>query len=167
MVSIFKIDLNVKKWLGVTVGGTLFYGTLCPLHLFASSSFCSSSMIWVSLVWRVLLRVATFRPRLSASLAWPVRSAPTSASLSFSFSCNRRQISLTGELRDSGPNHFESRYLPVPTVPIGRVADPDLFGRIRIWNIFTGSGSYRYFGNVKLYKQGKNILKIVGLHICR
>ena len=35
-----------------------------------------------------------------------------------------------------------------------RVADPDLFGRIRI--IFAGSGSYRYFGYVKLYKQGKN-----------
>ena len=41
--------------------------------------------------------------------------------------------------------------------------DPDLLGRIR--KIFTGSGSYRYFGNVKLYKQGKNILKIELLHI--
>ena len=38
-----------------------------------------------------------------------------------------------------------------------RVADPDpnLSGRIRIRKIFTGSGSYQYFGNVKLYKQGK------------
>ena len=33
--------------------------------------------------------------------------------------------------------------------------------------IFTESGSYRYFGNVKLYKQGKNILKIELLHIFR
>ena len=54
-----------------------------------------------------------------------------------------------------------------------RVADPDpnpdpvLFGRIRIRKIFTGSGSYRYFGNVKLYKQGKNILKIEVSHIFR
>jgi len=49
-----------------------------------------------------------------------------------------------------------------------RVADPDpnLFGRIQIWEIFNGSG-YRYFGNVKLYKQGKNILKIEVLHIFR
>jgi len=30
-----------------------------------------------------------------------------------------------------------------------------------------GSGSYRFFGNVKLYKQGKNILKIEVLHIFR
>jgi len=46
-------------------------------------------------------------------------------------------------------------YLLIPA----RVADPDLFGRIRsrIRKIFTGagSGSYRYFGNVKLYKQEK------------
>ena len=37
-------------------------------------------------------------------------------------------------------------------------SDSDLFGRIRSRKIFTGSGSvsgsYRYFGNVKLYKQG-------------
>ena len=33
--------------------------------------------------------------------------------------------------------------------------------------MFTGSGSYRYFGNKKLYKQGKNILKIEVLHIFR
>ena len=46
-------------------------------------------------------------------------------------------------------------------------SDPDLFGRIRIWKIFTGSGSYRYFGYVKLYKQGKNILKIEVSHIFR
>jgi len=49
----------------------------------------------------------------------------------------------------------------------GRVADPvlnrDLFGMIlirsRLRKIFTGSGSgsYRFFVNVKLYKQGKNI----------
>ena len=39
---------------------------------------------------------------------------------------------------------------------LARVADPDLFGRIR--KIFTGSGSYRYSGYVpKLYEQGKNI----------
>ena len=54
-------------------------------------------------------------------------------------------------------------------------SDPNLLGRIRI--IFTGSvsgsvsgsgsGSYRYFGNVKLYKQGKNILKIEISHIFR
>ena len=52
-----------------------------------------------------------------------------------------------------------------------RVADPDLFGRIRIRKIFTGtvsgSGSYQYFGNVKLYKQGKNIFKKEVLHIFR
>ena len=43
--------------------------------------------------------------------------------------------------------------------------DSDLFGRIRsrIRKMFT----YRYFGNVKLYKQGKNILKIEVLHIFR
>ena len=41
-----------------------------------------------------------------------------------------------------------------------RVANPDLFGP-------TVSGSYRYSGNVKLYKQGKNILKIEVLHIFR
>ena len=35
-------------------------------------------------------------------------------------------------------------------------SDPDLFGRIR--KIFAGSGSCRYFGKVKLYKQRKNIL---------
>ena len=39
--------------------------------------------------------------------------------------------------------------------------DPDNFHRIRIRIIFTGSvsgsGSYRYFGNVKLYKQGKKL----------
>ena len=52
-----------------------------------------------------------------------------------------------------------------------RVADPDpnpdlnLFGRIR--EIFAGSESYRYFGNVKLYKQGKNILKIGVLYLFR
>jgi len=47
--------------------------------------------------------------------------------------------------------------------------DPDLFGmiRIQVWKIFTGSGSNRYFGNVKFYKQGKNILKIEVLHIFR
>ena len=41
------------------------------------------------------------------------------------------------------------------------------FGWIR--TIFTGSvfGSYRHFGYVKLYKQGKNILKIELLHIFR
>ena len=54
---------------------------------------------------------------------------------------------------------------------------PDLFGRIRIRSrirkIFTGSGSvsgsgsYRYFSNVKLYKQGQNILKIEVSHIFR
>jgi len=46
-------------------------------------------------------------------------------------------------------------------------SDSDLFGRIR--KIFTGSvsGSYRYFGYVKLYKKGKNILKIELLHIFR
>jgi len=52
-----------------------------------------------------------------------------------------------------------------------RVADPDpnpdLFGGIWIRKIFTGSGSYRYFDNVKLYKQGKNILKIEVSHIFR
>ena len=54
-----------------------------------------------------------------------------------------------------------------------RVADPDpdLFGQSWIRKIFTGSvsgsGSYWYFGNVKLYKQGKNILKIEVLHIFR
>jgi len=52
-------------------------------------------------------------------------------------------------------------------IPKARVADPDpnpaLFGRIRIRKIFTGSGSesgsyrYRYFGNIKLYEQGKII----------
>ena len=42
-----------------------------------------------------------------------------------------------------------------------RVADPEpvgsgpFFGRILIRKIFTGS--YQYLGNVKLYKQGKNI----------
>ena len=47
---------------------------------------------------------------------------------------------------------------PISTLPC-RVADtdpnPDLFGRIRIRKFFTGSvsGSYWYFGNVKLYKQ--------------
>ena len=50
-----------------------------------------------------------------------------------------------------------------------RVADPDLdiFGLIRIRKIFTGSGSYQYFGNVKLYKQGQNIFKIELLHSFR
>ena len=43
--------------------------------------------------------------------------------------------------------------------------DPDLLGRSRIRKIFTGS--YRYFGYVKLYTQGKNILKIESLHIFR
>ena len=38
---------------------------------------------------------------------------------------------------------------------IGRVTDPDLTGWIR--KIFTGSGSFWYFGNVKLYNQEKNI----------
>ena len=42
----------------------------------------------------------------------------------------------------------------------GRVADPDLFGWIRTQKMITRSRSYRYCGNVKLYKQGKNILKI-------
>ena len=57
------------------------------------------------------------------------------------------------------PHRTYNRHLPLT-----RVADPDpnpgLFGRIR--KFFTGSvsGSYRYFGNVKLYKPGKNILKI-------
>ena len=52
---------------------------------------------------------------------------------------------------------------------IPRVADPDLFGRIRIRKIFTGSWSisYWYFGYVQLYKQGKNIWKITLLHIFR
>ena len=46
--------------------------------------------------------------------------------------------------------------------------NPDLIGRIRrSRKIFTGSGSYRCFGNVKLYKQEKNILKIEVLHIFR
>ena len=53
----------------------------------------------------------------------------------------------------------------------GRVADPDpnqdLFGQIQIWKIFTRSGSYRYFGNVKLFKQGKSILKVEVLHVFR
>jgi len=53
-------------------------------------------------------------------------------------------------------------------LPEVRVADPDLFGRIR--KIFTGSGSgsYRYLllRYVKLYKE-KNILKIELLHIFR
>ena len=48
---------------------------------------------------------------------------------------------------------------------LSRVADPELFGRSRIRKIFTGSGSYRYFGYVKLYKQGKNVFKIELLHI--
>ena len=56
-----------------------------------------------------------------------------------------------------------------PDPVLGRVVDPDLFGRIG--KIFTGSlsgsGSYRYFDNVKLYKQGSNILKIEVLHIFR
>ena len=54
-------------------------------------------------------------------------------------------------------------------VATSRGADPDLFGRIRIriGKIFTGSGSYWYFGNVKLYKQGKNMLKTEVLHIFR
>ena len=38
-------------------------------------------------------------------------------------------------------------------------ADPGLSGRIRIRKILTGSGSYRYFGNVMLYKQGKKYFK--------
>jgi len=33
--------------------------------------------------------------------------------------------------------------------PVGRVADPDLFGRSWIRKTFTGSGSYGYFGNVE------------------
>ena len=45
--------------------------------------------------------------------------------------------------------------------------DPDLFGRIRSRKIFTGSGSYRYFGNVNFYKLRKNIIKIEVLHIFR
>ena len=44
-------------------------------------------------------------------------------------------------------------------------------GRILSRMIFTGSesgsGSYRYFGYVRLYKQGKNISKIERLHIFR
>ena len=44
-------------------------------------------------------------------------------------------------------------------------SDPDLFCRIR--KIVTGSGSYRYFGNVKLHKQGENVLKIRLKHIFR
>jgi len=40
-------------------------------------------------------------------------------------------------------------------------------GRAGSRNFFTGSGSYRYFGFVKLYKQGKNIFKIELLHIFR
>ena len=45
-------------------------------------------------------------------------------------------------------------------------------GRIRtilVRKIFSGSGSYRYFGNVKLYKQGKNkkYFKKEVLHIFR
>ena len=55
--------------------------------------------------------------------------------------------------------------LLVPPAKGCRVADPDLFGRIR--KIFTGSGSYRYFGNVKFYKQGQIFLKIEVLHISR
>ena len=52
-------------------------------------------------------------------------------------------------------------------------SDLNLFSRIRsrIRKIFTGSvlgsGSYRYFGYVKLNKQGKNILKIQLIHIFR
>ena len=53
--------------------------------------------------------------------------------------------------------------------PKARVADPDpeLFGQIRKIFTGTGSGSYRYFGNLKLYKQGKNILKIELLRILK
>ena len=54
-----------------------------------------------------------------------------------------------------------------------RVADPNpdgsgpFFGRIRSRKIFTGYGFYRYLGNLKLYEQGKNILKTEVLHIFR
>ena len=46
-------------------------------------------------------------------------------------------------------------------------SDPDLFGwiRSRIRTIF--NGSYWYSGYVKLYKQGKTIIKIEFLHIFR
>ena len=69
-------------------------------------------------------------------------------------------------LRWSDPNNSNINQ-PRIIVATSRVADPDLFGQIRSRKIFTGSGSYRYFGNVKLFKQGKNILKIELLHIFR
>ena len=66
------------------------------------------------------------------------------------------------------PKHFRNRLHPAKAglrIRIRIRSDPDLFGRIRI--ILTGSGSYRYFDNVKLYKQGKTILKIEVLKIFR
>ena len=62
-----------------------------------------------------------------------------------------------------------SKYQNYFTHHLVRVADPDpdLFARIQIRKILTGSVSYRYFGNVKLYKQGKNMLKIEVIHIFR
>jgi len=52
-----------------------------------------------------------------------------------------------------GPKFYVVRNKPKSKISETKVADPDLLGR----KIFTLSGSYRYFGNVKLYKQGKNI----------
>ena len=54
------------------------------------------------------------------------------------------------------------------TLKQGSGSGSDQF-RSPIWKIFTGSGSYRYFGYryIKLNKQGKNISKIELMHIFR
>ena len=62
-------------------------------------------------------------------------------------------------------NEYAVDSIFIKTLVGTRVADPDLFGRIR--KMFTESSSCRYFGTVKLYKQGENILKIELLHIFR
>ena len=69
------------------------------------------------------------------------------------YQTHRIQIFFVGSIGTVTIRQFSTDfYLQYRQVPLVRAG-------LRIRKIFTGSGSYRYFGNVKMYKQGKNVLK--------
>ena len=110
--------------------------------------------------------VVTYLGTVRYLLQWKSK-YKTDLTLRLGQALSRSLLSLKGDEKVIKNRISGTGYLPMVSL-VSRVADPDpnpdLFGWIRI--IFTrfgsvsGSGSYRYFGNVKLNKQGKNILKI-------
>ena len=91
------------------------------------------------------------RPRIHLSPPYQLRDVPTSSD----------------EKKFNGIPFQRSS--PIPLFPLLAFPRYEAGFRVRTFLVGarSGSGSYRYFDYVKLYKQGKNIFKIEVLHIFR